>query len=560
MPTLPNPDAIQRVGVNPSTAIAQYDETQVGGAMAHAGHVIERTAERTNQIVDNIADTQARGAIAELKRQQNQLTIGDDGYARLQNEAALAPGVTQKYIDLHKTAADGISAKLSPLARQKFGMMAQRQSQVFQAGLLTHQMREDLASQGAVYKANVEASAETAGINYNDPNILLEEKTQLQKTVANYAAKSGFKDKALIERTYQDAIGRFHQSVINAYVDADQVHKAEEYFKENKQEMTPERAQAVDNMLKPEMANRIGREVSDTMFQMHLEGKSESAILDEQLKLTNGKPSQALTVSKQLYAQRVNALEADRVKASGGILLDAFNGVKGAGLTDPRLKEIDQQDPSLGLRVRKQLEALAKKTGEGNSSTDKMNNAQLFSQLTDTIRNGEMPEGGLMQYIDRLPDKDIRRLQAMQNSVDTAAGKYKIPPALVNAAMPKSANTAPEKAAFKGFIESRLQEWKDANPSKTPTTDEVKDILNSASEEHVVVRSLWVNGTTSAFEAGDKSTYPKSFGQQMKGYSDDDILSAYAFAQQIRARMTRADRKYSDAEIIALWQKRNPRK
>lgn len=560
MATIPTADELGRLRHQPSTAVAQYRAGTAEGEMERAGHVVERTVERVNNVLDQTADTQARGALAELKRHQNQLTVGEDGYARLQNEAATSPGVVQKYDEMHKSTVESLGAKLNPLARKKFIGMAQRQAASFQAGLLTHIMREDLASRGAVYQANVDVAAETAGINYNNPQVLLEERANLDRTVANHVQKNGIKDPALVERTLQDARGKFHQSVINAYVENEQVHNAQAYFDAIKQEMTPERAKAVNNMLKPEIANQIGRNVSDKMYQMHLSGASESDILEEQLKLTEGKPKEALIVANQLYRARVNALDQDRTKASGSILLSAFNG--GPGMTDPRLRQIDMQDPQLGLQVREKLQAIQKRRAADAAAGDKTparkTDMIVYGQLAERIREGGATDEDIIQFADKLKDTDIKSLMSLRAQVNTQAGKYKINTALINAGMPRSANTTEEKQAYKGFVESKLQEWKEANPGKFPTPEEEKAIIRSATEEHVVIGRVW-NSSVMAFEAGEKKTYPKSFGTLMKGASDDDILAAYAFTQQIRARRKKTDPNWTDAELVALWQKQNQR-
>lgn len=562
MATIPTADEIARARFQPSTSVAQYRAGIAESEMAQAGHVVERTVERVNNVLDQTTDTQARGALAELKRHQNQLTVGEDGYARLQNEAATAPGVVKKYDEMHKSAVESIGAKLNPMARQKFMSMAQRPAAAFQAGVLTHVMRQDLNSRGAVYQANVDVSAETAGINYNNPQILLEERTSLDKTVADYVSKNGIKDPALVERTLQEARGKFHQSVINAYVENDQVHNAQAYFEAVRQEMTPERAKAINNMMKPEIANQIGRNVSDKMFQMHVSGASESQILEEQLKLTEGKPKEALVVANQLYRARVNALDADRTKIGGSILLSAFNG--GPGMTDSRLREIDMQDPQLGLQVRQKLMAIQKRQAADAAAGTAVNPARrtdmvVYGQLADRIREGGATDEDIIQFADRLKDTDIKGLMNLRAQVNTQAGRQKINSALINAGMPKSANTPEEKQAYKGFIESKLQEWKDSNPGKFLTPEDEKAIIRSASEEHVIVGRSWLSSLLSAtpkgFEVAGRPSYPKSFGIQMKGSSDDDILAAYAFTQQIRARRKKTDPNWTDAELIALWQK-----
>lgn len=562
MPTIPTADNINRARLQPSTNVVQYRSDQVGRALEQAGHVVQRTAERVNNVMDEVADTHARGAIAELKRRQNQLTVGENGYARLLNGSATEPGVVQKYKELHDKEVADIAGKLSPAARNKFTGMATRASATYEAGVLTHIMRQDLNHRGQVYEDNVAVSAETASINYNNPQVLLEERANLDRTVAGYVAQNGLKDKAVIERTLQDARGKFHQSVINAYVENDQVHNAEAYFEAVKQEMTPERAKAVTNMMKPEVANRIGRDVSDKMFQMHLEGKSESDILEEQLKLTEGKPKETLSVANQLYKARVNALEEDRVKTGGALLLDAFNGAKGSGLTDARLREIDAQDPQLGLQIRNKMQAIQKRreadAGGGRAiKAARHTDMAVYGALAESIRNGEnVTDEHLMQFADRLKESDVRGLMKLRVEQREAAGKYKIPTAILNAGMPKRANTPEEKNAYKGYVEEKLREWKDANPGKRPTPQEEKDIIRSASEEHVSVG--FFNTTVGAYEAEGKKTYPKSFGSLMRGADDDDILSAYAYAQRVRARANKGER-FTDAQLIALWQKRNKR-
>lgn len=556
MATLPNPEELQRARLQPATGIVSYQDGQVGAALETAGRVMERTVERAQHFADQTAELHARDAMIQLKRQRNLLTVGDEGYARLQNGAATEPGVLDKYKQKYNTAAGGLAAKLSPIARQKFESMARADAMEYEADILRHMMREDLNHRGEVYNAQVNVISETMGLNYNNPDAILRERASLDRTVADYVAKQGVKDPALIERMLQDARGRGHQQVITAYLDNGQASNAEAYFNAIKQEMLPEQAKAVNNMLKPEIANAVGREVSDKLFQMHVAGESETAIFNEKLRLTEGRSHDVVRAIDSFYNDRVKALEADRIQASGNILLSVWNGEQGSGLRDPRLREIDRTDPILGAKLRGQIEAIQKRNAEpvGGAVKQPVDMA-LYGQLVDAVRDGKLTSAEeIAQFAPHLPKSEIKSLMTLQGSLESAAGKARIPTALINAGTPKSAQSdKTRRDAYKGFVELKLQEWKDANPGKVPTLDEQKAIIASASEEHVEVSKYWFNRTVEAYRTEGRTTYPKAFGQLMQGYSADDILAAYSFAQQVRARLTKQDAPVTDAEAIEMW-------
>lgn len=563
MPRLPSPDQLRQERFQPAQGIVDIDVSAPARALGAMGSDIQAGLETYNRHLNETAELHAQDALVQLKRKQNELAIGDTGYAQLRNGAATEQGVLPRYQDLHKQAVTGLSQALSPLAKEKFGRMAEKASVGFQSGVLTHIMREDLSHRGEVYKAQVAVSGETMGLNHANPVAISRGRSEIDATVAEYISKNGVTDPALRERMLQDARGVGHKQVIDGYIQADNAKGAEEYFKTIEQELTPEERKGVHNMLKPQVAHEMGKDIAGELFLMHLDGKSESQIFEKKLKLTTGKGADVTRAADQMYSAQVKAREADRVNESGDILLSFYKGEGGSGVGDPRLREIDAADPTFGVQIREKMDAIEKRRLAAAKAAqagepDAPSNMALYAELTESIRNGQESPQSIAQYAGTFKDTEIKSLLGLHAASNSAAGRHKINTALINAGMPKSADDAERKAAYKGYVEQRLQEWKDNNPGKTPTPAEERGIIASASAEHIEVGRLW-NSKVEAYRADGRKTYPKRMETMLPGASEDQLVSAYSYLQNIRSRLTKDDPPISDAEIIKLWQERHNR-
>lgn len=567
MPVLPDPNQLARATPSAQTGIVRVDTSQAAETLEHTGRALGAVSRRALVFADQTAELHAQDALIELKRRQNQMTVGENGYARLRNGAATEPDVIPRYKDEHQAQVNDIASRLDSTSRRKFERQAKEMGNQFQAGLLTHIMREDLNHRGEVYKANIAVAAETMGLNHRNAAVLVRERSAIDSTVAKYVADNGIKDEALIERMLQESRGLGHKAVIEAFVENGEAQNAEAYYQAVKQEMLPEVAKSVFNMLKPEVANQMGRDISDKLYQMHVEGRPESEIFEEKLRLTQGRGVEVLRATDAIYEDRVRALQQDRTRLSGQILIDTWSGR--AGMGDPRLREIDANDPMLGVSLRQKMFAIQKRNAAEASGGRAGQTAKVptsvamgaYAELSAMIHAGEHPEdvirGEILKHADVLPKAEVKQLLNMQQTVKKEAGRARIPTALINASMPKSANNTERKNAYKGFVEKKLQEWKEANPGRIPTPQDQQAILSSASEEHVEVNKFWFfNSTTEAFRLGEGArSYPKSFGQLLPGRSDEDILEAYSFAQAFKARIPKGVRTPTDAELIVRWEK-----
>ena len=563
MPRLPSPDQLRRGDFQVQRGVVSSDLTGGARALQGLGQSVTRAGDTVDKYMDETADLHAREALIELKREQNQLAIGDSGYAQLRNGDATKEGVLQDYQARHKTTVDGLAAKLSPRAKAKFDMGAKEAGVGFQSGVLTHIMREDLSHRGEVYKAQVAVSGETMGLNYNNPDAIARGRSEIDATVAAYVQKNGINDPALRERMLQDARGAGHKQVVNGYIQDGRARDAQEYFKNVEQEMTPETRKAVDNMLKPQVAHEVGKDVAGQMFDLHVNGATESEIFEQKLKLTDGMSPETVRAADSQYGAQVKARDADRVNRSGDILLSFYNGEGGSGAGDPRLREIDAADPTFGVQIREKMDAiqqrrLAAAKAARSGEPDAPGNMALYAELSESIRAGDETPQSIAGHAGLFKDAQIRTLLSMHASSKSSAGNHTINAALINAGMPKSADDAERKASYKGFVEEKLQQWKDNNPGKTPTPAEERGIIASASEEHVDVGRFY-NSKVMAYRADGRKTYPKRMETMLPNASEDQLVSAYSYMQNIRSRLTKDDPPISDAEIVKLWQERHNR-
>ena len=604
MPVLPTADTLRDPVFQANTGVVSGDNAQVSRALQDAGRNAQRTSERVLNHIDATASLHARAAIVELKRAQNQLAIGEGGYAHLRNGAATTPGVIKDYQSRFKTAADGIGANLSPEARAKFDAMAREQGTNFQAGVLTHVMQQDLNHRGEVYKAQIAVSAETMGINFRNPEAIARERSNVDATVAGFAEKNGVKDKALLERMLQDARGEGHAAIIEGYLNEGSAAEADEYFQGIRQEMPPEKAKSIDNMLKPELAFQDGRAVATELFALHVGGASASDVALAKMKMTDGKSREVVAAVDKAFGDQVRALEQDRADRGGDILLSAYKREGGSGVNDRRLREIDATDPTFGFQLRQQIEAMEKRRAVppgGGSVGDEMSSIALYGDIAATIRDSDTPlteKDVINLSAGRLKDGEIKTLFTMVNQQNQAGAKFKIDQTLIKASMPKSAQgDAAKTAAYRGFIERKTQEWKTNNPGKIPTMQEQRDIMSSATAEHIDTSKGFFGflpfvekgKPVPAFEASE-DTFPADFAtgagitnegrakmfsamkralpgrtdrelvafqRRTAGKTTADVLSVAAYIQDMRSSLEpEVNARVSDAQIINLWERR----
>jgi hypothetical protein len=387
----------------------------------------------------------------------------------------------------------------------------------------------------------------------------------MDATVAQFMQENGINDPALQERFLQDARGEGHQQVIQGLLTSGNAHIADEYFQANRLEMTSDKARSIENMMKPELANQLGQNFAIELSQMYVSGASATEIMARKMELVKGRSLDVTRMTDSYYKDYVDALEEDRARRSSEILLSAFNGASRSQFQG-ELRELYRTDPALALKVEGQLESIYKRNQKAVAGTDKLDSYSqmaLYAQLSEAINDpdGPISQEQLIQYATMLPKAEFKQLLNQRQSALKSAEKAKIPAAIINAGIPKSASDAERKNAYKGFVERQLQEWKQQNPGRTPTPEDQRNIVQSASEEYVEVgKFIFMNGTVDAYraeaaQAKGRKVYPARYRSLLPDVGEADRIRAFDFVQQVRALQKAGDPPITDAEIIEEWRK-----
>jgi len=159
MATLPDPRGQVRDSPQPSTSVARYQATNDGeesiarANMAAAGARLTDAGRDGNQLIALGIDVyneqmrldtlKAEDAINRLRASQQDLTIGNDGYARKQGSDAVQPTFFPQYMGKLETAAKDISGGLdNDNQREIFKRRAPVVSEQFKGGLLNHSFQQ----------------------------------------------------------------------------------------------------------------------------------------------------------------------------------------------------------------------------------------------------------------------------------------------------------------------------------------------------------------------------------------------------------------------------------
>ena len=348
--------------------------------------------------------------------------------------------------------------------------------------------------------------------------------------------------------------GEAHEAVVRAMLLNDKVQDAKEYLTANKDEMSSDRFQALQGAMKSEVEADEARDIATEMYNMRVKGASEIQIQQRKLELTKGKSSTTSNFVDNVYGDLVRARETDERRAVGSLLLEAANG--GLSPKDPRLLDLRIKNPALALQVQN---AMNKQAG-GKGSGSKMTDMALYADIADKIRTGEAVDANdIYGYAGGgLSNADAEKLVGMLEKRNTAAGKFKISSVLIKANKPKSASGNKDRdAAYAGFVESQLAEWKEQNPGKIPTRQEQVEIVQSASEEYVAVDKGWFSRdvTEEAYRMDDFSkAYPKRYDGILKGWDPELKASAFAAYKKFRAQYPTSKR--TEAEFLVEYEKR----
>jgi hypothetical protein len=173
MPTLPNPEDITRQPPQISGTIASYQPGITQNASAELSSNVARQGQILQQEADQEADRldalKAEDAYNKLRASRLNLTMGENGYTKIQGGNVLNNKITENYPKLLEQQILEIDGTLlNQRQKDKFKQLADREMLSFKGDVFGHSIRESEKFQDQVTKGTIAVEIENAKSSWND--------------------------------------------------------------------------------------------------------------------------------------------------------------------------------------------------------------------------------------------------------------------------------------------------------------------------------------------------------------------------------------------------------
>lgn len=585
MPQLPDPNALNRLSVQPSSSVATYRGGQVGDALEKLGGVVANQGNNLQYTVarqqDHLDKMRVQDALNQLEQHQQEMTLGENGYKRKMGGDVLTPDYHKQHVSAFDTAVMGLATKLTPQQRLLFEQNAKQQRVQFQAGMMQHAIGESVKYEDQVYQNTITATQNAAATTWQDPKAIEAAVIKANVATADRLDRLGMKDPTIRAVQQKEVEGGVHSAVILAAINNDNAGYAKSYYDANKEFMTPQQRKAVEGQIKPATDFARGRDLGTEAFKMLQSGKSP---VDVEAYLVSKADTPGIHQQAQsIYGQLTQAVKVQDENAKGSIIEKfSVNGANTAAMNSimnsPEYRALtpEQRGP-VAEYMRKNAQATSEhyRVLNDRANAKKAEDPKVYAAFLDTLESPEFTSMSRAQIYAMSPQIGaplVKQLLAEQKARVSGIASAKIDTDLINASLPASADTKEKVYAFKGMVESKFQEWKEIN-KQVPTQEQQKEILRSASEKYVEAgRYFWTNEreaylldrNTRQLAPGEKhlNAVPATFYTQAKGVFGDDIAKmedAYAQVSGLRELARVMKRQVpTEAEALAWYLQQQP--
>lgn len=252
MARLPAPEDYALSTPSPSRSITDISPVRenpdllTGKVMQDIGAMIEqKTAE-----YDDLA---AQTALNKLQEKKLQLTLGDQGYHKLQGDQVLQQDVLGNYSAQLKQETEALTAGLNTArAKARFQEGAAQTLLQLRTGILTHVTSEAEKALDAGAIASIKAAAESAALQANDPKAVADAVDKAQAVFEKIAARKGYTGDQLVQYR-RETVGAVHSAVVAGMLQtdtADAAANALAYMAAHKDEMTTEKVMQFGGLIR----------------------------------------------------------------------------------------------------------------------------------------------------------------------------------------------------------------------------------------------------------------------------------------------------------------------
>lgn len=324
LPGIPN-----RLDINPSSSVAQYRggiaenaQQLVGETSAKIGADIVQMADRRRSQLDELRVIEAS---TDLRRQELALTFDEkDGYQAVKGGDVIKRPIVQEYAARYKEATDRVTASLSPRQREMFAGHAASASTNFQANVMRHAMAETEKYGGEVYKNDLLAYYDVAGMSYKNAEVTRKQLEGIDAATHHRMDSQGIEG-SVREQFVKAARGGLHATVIDKAITAGDTEFANTYFNGDKEkgipaaklDMTKDQVDATERQLKPATDFALGKGIAGDAFQKEIDNPQFNAA--QYIADKAGNNPQVAAVAHSLYVQFVHEKKTAEQEQVGSI-------------------------------------------------------------------------------------------------------------------------------------------------------------------------------------------------------------------------------------------------
>lgn len=532
MPVLPG--SPQRLTPNPSTSVAQYTGGVAEQAQMTQGEAVSKLGSDMVQMADQrrnqLDELRVIDAATALRRENLRLTFDPkEGYQSVQGGDVLSRPLAQDYATLHKQAADGIAASLSPRQREMFAGHVASDSVNFQAGVMRHAMTEAEKYSGEVYKNDLISRYDTATAAYKNPEVTNSQLDGIDRATFHRMDTQGINDPALRDQFVKAARGGLHAAVINTAITAGDTTFANDYLKANKKDMTGDQLKAVEHQLKPATDFAAGKVLAQDAFQKELQDPTFNAALYIADKA--GSSPQVAAEAYSLYVQAVHEKNVAETTQLGTVYKQFWSdqipnrATMNTIRNSPLFRNLNDAQQGAALHTMQQAVQSAEDRAVNKEyqieSRDYQQETRAYMQkqraeselvhslpaitATTAIRNdprfSNMPPEEIYGYVGKIGVANVQHLIEWQAVKNKEFRNFQVDPQMLREAKPESVlKNKTQSAAIDGMVETAAQKFM-MNNGRVPTRDEQRSIVSSVMSQQVETPGLlWGTNTKELYK------------------------------------------------------------
>lgn len=395
------------------------------------------------------------------------------------------------------------------------------------------QRRQSLADAA---KASIQGSRDAAAAAPHDPQIIEQNRQQVERNVRAMANLEGWAPEA-VQVALGEELTAFHKGVIGALVDK-QPLAARDYYNTNKDQIDGTERAAIEKLLSVGGAKALAETFADEITRKGLTEAQALELARERFGPDDPARAHAVDAVKERYTERTVAREraqrdaadqAWKIYASTGSLrripasvLDALDGRDLAALRKQAKADADGIDIKTNWSTYAELREYARENPEGFAKLDLR---RYFGQL------GRGEREGLMDIKDRIAKGEGLQVSSLSQQIDAAFGS----------------NDKEEKGKFAAAVYAEINA-EQKRTGKNLSWEDRQKIIDRMMVEGEVASGKWY--------APDRNTRL----YEIRGTEDARRFTPTIprpERDKIEAALRRAGRPVSDAEVARLYKRKH---